>query len=137
MVLTVRPNEIAEIARCIVPMVNEFGLVVGGDAALQVAKKANFVGSVCRSLGDPAIAKAVGDRDGWAPGRGPSEISAWIDTEGVPPPRRDALGHRRGDDTRGVPACDGIRTDATVCAACDADAQNDLSGLCRVASCIV
>ncbi len=53
-------------------MVNEFGFVVGGDAALQVASEASFVGSVCLSLADPAIVMADGDRDGWVPGRGPS-----------------------------------------------------------------
>ena len=76
-VLEVAEEEIDQIAELLSRTAHEYDVVIGGDAAERVAKKAGVAGDLCRSIADPALAKSLNALD-WKLGQQPSNSSTWL-----------------------------------------------------------
>ena len=78
LVLEVADEEVKEIADMLSHSADQYDLVIGGDAAERVAKRAGVVGDLCQSIADPALVKSL-DASDWFAGQEPSNSSVWLD----------------------------------------------------------
>ena len=68
LVLEVADEEIEKTAELLSYTAGQYNLVIGGQAAESVAKRAGVSGDLCRSIADPALVKSLdaSDRHVWA-----------------------------------------------------------------------
>ena len=78
LVLQVADEEIDQIAELLSRTAHEYDVVIGGDAAERVAKKAGVAGDLCRSIADPALAEGLSVMD-WKLGQQQPNSSTWLD----------------------------------------------------------